>query len=102
MIRRPPISTLLPYTTLFRSRVVEIDVAVGLDEPARAPRRDRRRGPVLRFRCLDLHDRLGPEDPGIGSEDRESTRLNSRHQAISYALFCLQKNTEMRKDDRDS
>src|SRR5256885_7763769 len=64
MIRRPPRSTLFPYTTLFRS----------LPGPGRAPARlpDRRAG-------------------GLGAGDRKSTRLNSSHLVISYAVFCLKK-----------
>src|SRR5690606_40273048 len=73
MIRRPPRSTLFPYTTLFRSR------AVGREGPAQR----RHRGGV---------------DQGVvaqhalaGDEDRKSTRLNSSHVKISYAVFCLKK-----------
>src|SRR5947208_11340791 len=67
MIRRPPRSTLFPYTTLFRSRQ-------GLRLPGRpAPRQGGR----------------GDEAPR--REDRKSTRLNSSHQIISYAVFCLKK-----------
>src|SRR5438552_9247424 len=77
MIRRPPRSTLFPYTTLFRSIVVEDDPALaelltfGLEA----------RG--YRF----LHFRNGRE----AERDRKSTRLNSSHQIISYAVFCLKK-----------
>src|SRR5258708_11013489 len=67
MIRRPPRSTLFPYTTLFRSRG---------PAPADSARRDR---PAAR-RCG-------------GGRDRKSTRLNSSHQIISYAVFCLKKKT---------
>src|SRR5256886_13702170 len=80
MIRRPPRSTLFPYTTLFRSRV-----SSGASSPAfstfAAARSEgtRERG-----------DReLAPQDP----EDRKSTRLNSSHSQISYAVFCLKKKT---------
>src|SRR5215216_7563575 len=71
MIRRPPRSTLFPYTTLFRSRL----------RPARAAR-SQRRGLRLRQRHLPRLDRR---------QDRKSTRLNSSHQIISYAVFCLKK-----------
>src|SRR5215204_6141678 len=64
MIRRPPRSTLFPYTTLFRSPMRE-----------RALRRDERTPPPTRSR----------------TEDRKSTRLNSSHTVISYAVFCLKK-----------
>src|SRR5256885_9231124 len=77
MIRRPPRSTLFPYTTLFRSR-------------------GRRR------RAVDLHLdgggplRAGPLQPRLRdrpAQDRKSTRLNSSHLVISYAVFCLKKKT---------
>src|SRR5271167_105458 len=67
MIRRPPRSTLFPYTTLFRSR----------DRPARQSRRQEGAGAVRRFGPL--------------ARDRKSTRLNSSHVSISYAVFCLKK-----------
>src|SRR2546430_8898568 len=67
MIRRPPRSTLFPYTTLFRS------VGAGLQDPA---------GPV---RLLAAAAHL--------CRDRKSTRLNSSHSQISYAVFCLKKKT---------
>src|SRR3989442_5583769 len=77
MIRRPPRSTLFPYTTLFRSQLAR-PPAGGV------PRRDRRgrRG----------HHR-GPQPPERRSRrgDRKSTRLNSSHVRISYAVFCLKK-----------
>src|SRR5258708_18481716 len=73
MIRRPPRSTLFPYTTLFRSLPhgeIREDPAVFRDEPdAQAGRAERR----------------------FAREDRKSTRLNSSHQIISYAVFCLKK-----------
>src|SRR5256885_12820348 len=74
MIRRPPRSTLFPYTTLFRS--------VG-HLPARGD-------PGHRGRDLPGADHAG--DPGHGCRgDRKSTRLNSSHLVISYAVFCLKK-----------
>src|SRR3712207_7964754 len=95
MIRRPPRSTLFPYTTLFRSHL-----------PSRPPRRGRRgdRAAVGRptgNRAADVDDLppaggadgkgaqlLTPKSP---SPDRKSTRLNSSHANISYAVFCLKK-----------
>src|SRR6516225_1577761 len=65
MIRRPPRSTLFPYTTLFRSH--------GPHRPPHAPRRDA----------------ASPTPPD--KRDRKSTRLNSSHMSISYAVFCLKK-----------
>src|SRR5438132_10038115 len=74
MIRRPPRSTLFPYTTLFRSH------------------RSRLRGPpgdrgLLGGRAEALH----PVRDGPARRDRKSTRLNSSHTVISYAVFCLKK-----------
>src|SRR5256885_6697579 len=70
MIRRPPRSTLFPYTTLFRSR-------------ARRHRRGRR------LPAAAAHQPLDGRSPALG--DRKSTRLNSSHLVISYAVFCLKK-----------
>src|SRR3712207_8029027 len=92
MIRRPPRSTLFPYTTLFRSeliRGVRVEVAVAAPHPA------------------ERHMQVHPEAPGVRSDrrrggeqsvqrgrvDRKSTRLNSSHANISYAVFCLKKKT---------
>src|SRR5256885_15370847 len=72
MIRRPPRSTLFPYTTLFRSVV-------------RAPLGDARRQRQDRLRAVQ---RL---DLALLVQDRKSTRLNSSHLVISYAVFCLKK-----------
>src|SRR5438034_8753864 len=73
MIRRPPRSTLFPYTTLFRSC---------------APRRD----------AVDhAHQGLANERVHAGAQDRKSTRLNSSHTVISYAVFCLKKKKKTEK-----
>src|SRR2546429_7266260 len=84
MIRRPPRSTLFPYTTLFRSRVAAAsDVGrndrISLENFAQLPPVHRR--PAGRS---DINSFLGPRD-------RKSTRLNSSHGYISYAVFCLKK-----------
>src|SRR5438270_8942989 len=73
MIRRPPRSTLFPYTTLFRS-----------DD------RSHHRGPAH-----GAHDESRPV-PDRGRRDRKSTRLNSSHSQISYAVFCLKKKNRRR------
>src|SRR5690349_24799481 len=73
MIRRPPRSTLFPYTTLFRSRLDEIHHV--------------------------LHGRERA-DAGHVREDRKSTRLNSSHVEISYAVFCLKKKKKKRKKNK--
>src|SRR5258708_21230002 len=75
MIRRPPRSTLLPYTTLFRSREL---AAVLLGPSAVAE--------PLGGMVADLQPSLP-----VARRDRKSTRLNSSHQIISYAVFCLKK-----------
>src|SRR2546430_9775040 len=79
MIRRPPRSTLFPYTTLFRS---ELDVRRAVDQV-------RRRADAL----AGLHqpDRVGGVRRAGHEQDRKSTRLNSSHSQISYAVFCLKK-----------
>src|SRR5947207_5920644 len=84
MIRRPPRSTLFPYTTLFRS-IVQLE-------------------PGANFARVEI---IGPKVSGelaragilavvFASLDRKSTRLNSSHTVISYAVFCLKKKTNMR------
>src|SRR3712207_7323912 len=80
MIRRPPRSTLFPYTTLFRSEKKNRMRVPG----ERAPRPGRPRGPGLanELRKMVVLAREG---------DRKSTRLNSSHANISYAVFCLKK-----------
>src|SRR5260221_9530151 len=78
MIRRPPRSTLFPYTTLFRS-----DRRRRLHRgPERQLFKDQAGGPA----CRQHLDRRGSQ-----GEDRKSTRLNSSHTVISYAVFCLKK-----------
>src|SRR5690606_42050530 len=100
MIRRPPRSTLFPYTTLFRS-VVDLD-GVRMDEPGGGPCLASRSYPVAEARLegralhLDRHhamQRLVEGAPDDG-QDRKSTRLNSSHVKISYAVFCLKKKTQ--------
>src|SRR3712207_8742113 len=85
MIRRPPRSTLFPYTTLFRSEPVGA-VAIGADIHAddAVPRPSELH--PLRQRVLPVIVEAKPVD-----EDRKSTRLNSSHANISYAVFCLKK-----------
>src|SRR5439155_10986808 len=96
MIRRPPRSTLFPYTTLFRSRYRTFSDDHVLGVRRGDPRLCRRRHQLLRggrqslsgFRVVALVHRSPPVDIG---KDRKSTRLNSSHVAISYAVFCLKK-----------
>src|SRR5687768_17985583 len=84
LIRRPPRSTLFPYTTLFRSSALHLIAVFGFVPP----------------RVLDVKDRLRRGDhqlsqphPLGAAVDRKSTRLNSSHGYISYAVFCLKKKT---------
>src|SRR2546430_12886173 len=81
MIRRPPRSTLFPYTTLFRSIAVTLALGGGAHLATGTAATGDRGG--MRTATLDsLIDRV---------EDRKSTRLNSSHSQISYAVFCLKK-----------
>src|SRR5256885_7644487 len=87
MIRRPPRSTLFPYTTLFRSRFDNIIIATG-SRPSRIP--------GISIDSPRVMDSTGALDlPDIPKSllviDRKSTRLNSSHLVISYAVFCLKK-----------
>src|SRR3712207_7528605 len=79
MIRRPPRSTLFPYTTLFRSERALVPDVPQPEEPVGPEQQVR--GPVLRTHDLGEHT----------VTDRKSTRLNSSHANISYAVFCLKK-----------
>src|SRR2546430_6681486 len=91
MIRRPPRSTLFPYTTLFRSAVNLLlqDVRVGAGIVLhRAILREQRRGDQVDPRVGGLRRQDGGDQQ---LEDRKSTRLNSSHSQISYAVFCLKK-----------
>src|SRR5947207_8274985 len=76
MIRRPPRSTLFPYTTLFRSPVEQAMIMVG-------------------------SRLLPPRREELGDKDRKSTRLNSSHTVISYAVFCLKKKKKNKHPQRD-
>src|SRR5438034_7534456 len=90
MIRRPPRSTLFPYTTLFRSRRRAAEGAPAGEGVAGGSRR-RARGPA---RVDPGQARAGTAAARLDQErdrDRKSTRLNSSHTVISYAVFCLKK-----------
>src|SRR3712207_8632170 len=93
MIRRPPRSTLFPYTTLFRSQPLRAGHEVWPPARPRAPRDHGLRrlvprgGPSLGTGAHAVA--LRPR--GRGRRDRKSTRLNSSHANISYAVFCLKK-----------
>src|SRR2546427_9437282 len=87
MIRRPPRSTLFPYTTLFRSKLVDHAVHGGCGRR----RVQRTEHEVTGLRRLD-GDSDGFQVAHLAhQQDRKSTRLNSSHSQISYAVFCLKK-----------
>src|SRR5690348_17464697 len=83
MVRRPPRTTLFPYTTLFRSPLLRVEDVPPEDRDVRQlPRRQR---PLLVL--------LEPEKGTLAAgKDRKSTRLNSSHPSISYAVFCSKNN----------
>src|SRR5438874_7219677 len=88
MIRRPPRSTLFPYTTLFRSPCAQVN------------ERDSRQGCCQRNKSGQRKLLACIQDSGHKGGDRKSTRLNSSHVEISYAVFCLKKkkkNTKITK-----
>src|SRR2546426_4895498 len=92
MIRRPPRSTLFPYTTLFRSRATDL---------RDGSRQGRERPAAARLRAT--HGAGGdhpPRGPTRLEQDRKSTRLNSSHLVISYAVFCLKKKKKKQRDCR--
>src|SRR5688572_31179661 len=98
MIRPPPRSTLFPYTTLFRSRVwfvvrawpPERNVLLGYDGKTWVER------PSPKDQTFAARD--GTSTPGHSpAKDRKSTRLNSSHSQISYAVFCLKKKKKKKK-----
>src|SRR3712207_7270487 len=92
MIRRPPRSTLFPYTTLFRSHARHQLVVVRLRHHERGLRRGRRPRRLERD-GLRAGGRPDARPPRTLPRDRKSTRLNSSHANISYAVFCLKKKT---------
>src|SRR3712207_8333522 len=85
MIRRPPRSTLFPYTTLFRSSVLAQLTADPAGYPALAAQYA---GP---YTLAEIASDPVAQLPGVLAADRKSTRLNSSHANISYAVFCLKK-----------
>src|SRR5947208_4639843 len=97
MIRPPPRSTLFPYTTLFRSRpptarAANIDGGAPQDTGSR-----------LIFQTVNLIHSAGfPAGTTGDILDRKSTRLNSSHQIISYAVFCLKKKKKKKNNRRDN
>src|SRR5438132_10512149 len=89
MIRRPPRSTLFPYTTLFRSRRRRFRAEKNSRDLVPSPRRRTRR-----------RTKMPAPGQGLLNLDRKSTRLNSSHTVISYAVFCLKKKKKTKKNKR--
>src|SRR5690348_18114510 len=95
MIRRPPSSTLFPYTTLFRSEVEEDGATRLLSQSMAILEWLEERFPSPPLLPADAYGRarvrMLAEHVNSGIQDRKSTRLNSSHPSISYAVFCLKK-----------
>src|SRR5436853_5613570 len=99
MIRRPPRSTLFPYTTLFRSLRSNGFMVVTKDgAPAEEGRYKANVDVMMAIDALELSVEMQPDvvilDGKLERIDRKSTRLNSSHLGISYAVFCLKKKTK--------
>src|SRR5688572_31767498 len=96
MCRPPPSSTLFPYTTLFRSAQNRIQTMMLIHEKLYQSSES--------LDQIDFHDYAADLFKlllaAYGFEDRKSTRLNSSHSQISYAVFCLKKKTAMKATDR--
>src|SRR3989442_11640530 len=99
MIRRPPRSTLFPYTTLFRSHIVQhlvfLTTAVLMWCPVLSPVPEL---PRLHYAGQMLYLFLLGIPMSVVGADRKSTRLNSSHVRISYAVFCLKKKKKVQRD----
>src|SRR2546427_5466340 len=101
MIRRPPRSTLFPYTTLFRSREALRPGEAALDLHQRGVGAGGASGVRGRERAV-ADARQRPRRVGEAAEgDRKSTRLNSSHSQISYAVFCLKKKKKKQKSKHE-
>src|SRR5690242_21025293 len=94
MTPRPPRSTLFPYTTLFRSRPAAPTAGKVVDARVRLGREDRTAAQPHARAEVRAPTRVEAADPRVPARlrpDRKSTRLNSSHMSISYAVFCLKK-----------
>src|SRR3712207_7908647 len=98
MIRRPPRSTLFPYTTLFRSTGLNpiLTVAASTESSPSAARIGGGMASERRAAANRAAD-AGPSNVSRASKDRKSTRLNSSHANISYAVFCLKKKKKQKE-----
>src|SRR5256885_10005454 len=100
MIRRPPRSTLFPYTTLFRSIWDFPPSMAEVPDAGKDHRHFAFVGSGDHFLVPDRAARLNrTSGAGVGGRDRKSTRLNSSHLVISYAVFCLKKKKEIIIDE---
>src|SRR3712207_7040933 len=99
MIRRPPRSTLFPYTTLFRSADAFAIEEAGVPSIDLMERAGAGLARVTAEAAEDGPIRIVVGKGNNGGEDRKSTRLNSSHANISYAVFCLKKKTHNRLND---
>src|SRR5688572_31999770 len=99
MLRRPPRSTLFPYTTLFRSQ--DVTASLRRDDDVLTLEAEAQPPPEFASR-IQVGAQALVEDHGAGAkftgEDRKSTRLNSSHSQISYAVFCLKKKKKTKKN----
>src|SRR2546430_13691903 len=102
MIRRPPRSTLFPYTTLFRSPFPDLPDALTLKSGKRVTTAaewwHQRRPEIVEDFEREVLGRVPPNAPKVTwivARDRKSTRLNSSHSQISYAVFCLKKKKQL-------
>src|SRR3989449_7994358 len=106
MIRRPPRSTLFPYTTLFRSSPTSSRRAKRGESDAFLERQDRPADRAAEGAVRDDRGMLAGtarhDDEDVVGRDRKSTRLNSSHGYISYAVFCLKKKKTIRSASRTS
>src|SRR3712207_7023340 len=100
MIRRPPRSTLFPYTTLFRSREPRVELPSDLEDWVRPLY------PAASVRARELSGEPAMTwyvyrdgQYSVDAADRKSTRLNSSHANISYAVFCLKKKNKPSRDN---
>src|SRR5436305_11087700 len=98
MIRRPPISTLFPYTTLFRSTFVSENIS---EQLGYEPQQYLAHPDFWRTR-VHPEDLAAAEAQAVELLDRKSTRLNSSHVRISYAVFCLKKKKKNEKQSKQT
>src|SRR5258708_30922017 len=100
MIRRPPRSTLFPYTTLFRSGVLWM--ASRPSSNTTSVSKTASELSIAHNNAAQIGDRSSYQGYGGNCTDRKSTRLNSSHQIISYAVFCLKKKKKTKNINNES